>query len=259
VRFDRPLVAGRFLRREKRFLVHAELTDGRRVVAHTNNTGSMKGCLTPGHRLWLSPAANPARKLQWTLEIVEAPSARQPGRRQGPIKVGVNTLLANRLVREAMENGVIGELSGYHHLRSEVQISGSRSRIDFALETEHRTGAATAAQTWVEVKNVSLVEAGRGLFPDAPTERGRRHLAALAERAAAGDRAVLVFCIQRAKHGARRRHRSPLRTFTTRSRRGGGRGSALPSTRDARQHRLAGSAAARAGLRRGLIWQSRAA
>jgi len=197
VRFDRPLVAGRFLRREKRFLVHAELTDGRRIVAHTNNTGSMKGCLTPGHRLWLSPAANPARKLQWTLEIVEAPSARQPGRRQGLIKVGVNTLLANRLVREAMENGVIGELSGYHHLRSEVQISGSRSRIDFALETEHRTGAATAAQTWVEVKNVSLVEAGRGLFPDAPTERGRRHLAALAERAAAGDRAVLVFCIQR--------------------------------------------------------------
>jgi sugar fermentation stimulation protein A len=197
VRFDRPLVAGRFLRREKRFLVHAELPDGRRVVAHTNNTGSMKGCLAPGHRLWLSPAANPARKLQWTLEIVEAPSARQPGRRQGLIKVGVNTLLANRLVREAMENGVIGELSGYHHLRSEVQISGSRSRIDFALETEHRTGAATAAQTWVEVKNVSLVEAGRGLFPDAPTERGRRHLAALAERAAAGDRAVLVFCIQR--------------------------------------------------------------
>ena len=76
-------------------------------------------------------------------------------------------------------------------------MSQSRSRIDFVLETEPGTDTTAAAPTWVEVKNVSLVTAGRGLFPDAPTERGRRHLVALAERAAAGERAVLVFCIQR--------------------------------------------------------------
>ncbi len=92
---------------------------------------------------------------------------------------------------------MIGELSGNHRLRPEVQIGRSQSRIDFVLETESGADATAAAPTWVEVKNVSLVAAGRGLFPDAPTERGRRHLVALAERAVAGERAVLVFCIQR--------------------------------------------------------------
>jgi sugar fermentation stimulation protein A len=192
VRYAQPLVPARFLAREKRFLVHARLDDGRRVVAHTNNTGSMQGCLAPGARIWLSPATGTARKLRWTLEIVDAPAARPPGRRAGPIKVGVNTQLANRIVREAVDEGVIAELVEPGRLRAEVVADSSGSRIDFVRE-----GDGARARTWIEVKNVSLVVAGQGRFPDAPTARGRRHLATLAARRAAGERAVLVFCIQR--------------------------------------------------------------
>ena len=69
--FSQPLVRGRFLKREKRFFIHAELDDGRRVIAHTNNTGRMTGCLAPRARIWLSPADNPQRKLKWTMELIE--------------------------------------------------------------------------------------------------------------------------------------------------------------------------------------------
>ena len=201
MRFPQPLTAGRFLKREKRFLVHVELDDGRQVIAHTNNTGSMRGCLEEGGRVWLSPATNPQRKLAWTLEIVETTAARAPGRRRGRIKVGVNTALANQLVREAITGGVIAELGGYRNIRAEVSLATGNSRLDFQLVGTGGTGDAGVASdeacAWVEVKNVSLVEDGCALFPDAPTARGRKHLAALATAVAAGDRGVLVFCIQR--------------------------------------------------------------
>ena len=195
MRFPQPLTAGRFLKREKRFLVHVELDDGQRVIAHTNNTGSMRGCLEKGGRVWLSPATNPHRKLAWTLEIVETTAARAPGRRRGRIKVGVNTALANHLVHEAITGGVIPELGGYRSIRAEVSPVTGNSRLDFRLVGAG--GADDDACAWVEVKNVSLVEGGRAFFPDAPTVRGRTHLAALAAAVAAGDRGVLVFCIQR--------------------------------------------------------------
>jgi sugar fermentation stimulation protein A len=182
--FTAPLVAGRFLQREKRFLIHVALDGGERVVAHTNNTGSMRGCLAPDVPVWLSRADNPRRKLAWTLEIVRAPA---PG---APL-VGVNTQLANRLVHEALAAGLIPSLAGAAEIRSEVAYDDGGSRADFLV-----TGTG-GARTWVEVKNVSLVEQGHALFPDAPTERGRKHLRALMRAVGTGDRAALVFCIQR--------------------------------------------------------------
>lgn len=189
MKFPSPLASGRFLRREKRFFIHAVLDDGREVVAHTNNTGRMTGCLSKGARVWLSPAANPERKLKWSLEIVET-AARVKGGDDLPVLVGVNTALANKLVAEAIGADLIPELADFDSLRTEVPYGSRRSRIDLLLEKNDE-------RVWVEVKNVSLVEDGHARFPDAPSERGRKHLLELEEMAAAGDRAALVFCIQR--------------------------------------------------------------
>jgi sugar fermentation stimulation protein A len=187
--FPVPLVRGRFLRREKRFFIHAELPDGRAVAAHTNNTGSMRGCLAAGANIWLSPANNPARKLRWSLEIVQT-TARDTRGREIEVLVGVNTILANRLVTEAITAGLFPSLQDFTSLSKEVRYGTRGSRADLLLTGKN-------GRTWVEVKNVSLVENGHARFPDAPTARGRKHLVELAERVAAGDRATLVFCCQR--------------------------------------------------------------
>jgi len=179
VLFTPPLVRARFIRREKRFLIHAVLEDGAEVVAHTNNTGRMTGCLTPGGTIWLSPADNPRRKLAWTLELGESP---------GGVPAGVNTQRANGLVAEGMRAGLFPNVSSDAAIRPEVPYPGGGSRVDFLV----------GGGIWVEVKNATLVEEGHARFPDAPTARGRKHLEDLAARVAAGDRALLVFCVQRA-------------------------------------------------------------
>jgi sugar fermentation stimulation protein A len=188
--FPQPLSRAVFVRREKRFLVHAELSGAGPVVAHTNNTGSMRGCLTPGAPVWLSPATNPARKLRWSLELVETVGGAFPGV-AGGVLVGVNTALANRLAEEALAAGLVPELAGFADLRREVKYGSRGSRADFLLTD------AGGARTWVEVKNVSLAEDGHARFPDAPTARGRKHLLELTERVREGEGAALVFCVQR--------------------------------------------------------------
>ena len=179
--FPQSLRRARFTRREKRFFVYATDADGAELIAHTNNTGRMTGCLSPGATVWLSPAANPARKLKWSLEIVET---------SDNVPVGVNTSLANDIVAEAVAGGLIPELAGWPHGRREVRYGTRGSRVDLLLSDG-------GAKMWVEVKNVSLVTGGHGRFPDAPTERGRKHLLELRDKARTGDRAALVFCSQR--------------------------------------------------------------
>jgi len=186
MRFSQPLVPGVLLRREKRFLVHVRLDDGTEVIAHTNNTGTMLGCNTPGSRVWLSPAVSPKRKLPWTCELIESG--------QPPVLVGINTILANRIVREAIEADRVESLCNHDWIRSEVS-TGRGSRIDLLLGSGDRDDPDT--RTWVEVKNVTLVEDGRALFPDAVTDRGRKHLIELADLARAGDRSVMFYLVQR--------------------------------------------------------------
>lgn len=196
MKFPQPLVQARFIRREKRFLIHCELADGRQVIAHTNNTGRMSGCLAPDCTIWLSPADRPERKLKWTLEMVAVPG---PG---GGTLVGVNTALANKLVGEALAGDLPGkaaapvwpQLAGYTEIKAEVPYGTRSSRADFRL-LGHPDDPNRPC--WVEVKNVTLVDDGRALFPDAPSERGRKHLLELADRVQEKERAVLVFCAQR--------------------------------------------------------------
>lgn len=183
--FASPLIPAILLRRYKRFLADVRLENGVTTTAHTANTGSMLGCAEPGSRVWLSRASNPDRKYPLSWEIVETTTK---------VLVGINTALPNRLVREAIEQGVATEFQGYRRIRQEVVFGAERSRIDLLLERD-RDGA----RCYVEVKNVTASkDLGIALFPDAVSARGTKHLRELMGVVAQGHRGVLCFCVQRA-------------------------------------------------------------
>ena len=182
MKFSGKLIEGTLLRRYKRFLADVELSCGEIVTVHTANTGSMTGCSEPGSRVWLSRSDNPKRKYPLSWELVEV----KPG-----VLVGINTLLSNKLVEEAITNELITSLSGYSSIRREVRYGKEKSRIDLLLES------TSVSDCYVEVKNVTLVEGETALFPDAVTERGTKHLRELAEMVRQGQRAVIFYCIQR--------------------------------------------------------------
>ncbi len=171
----------RLLKRYKRFLADVLMPDGAIVTVHCPNTGSMKNCITINGPCWYSTAKNPARKYPNTLEVVTTPTGHL---------AGINTARTNDLVEVAIRIGVIGELQGYSRLRREVVYGQEKSRIDFLLENDEE-------KCYVEVKNVTLMEeCGQGLFPDAVSERGTKHLRELMCMRSQGHRAVLVFCVQ---------------------------------------------------------------
>lgn len=180
MRFDPPLVAGRLLRREKRFLAHVRLEDGRRVIAHCPNTGSMRGCLGDGWPVRVSPAPAGRRTLEWTLEMVH----------NSRCWIAVNTHRANTLAASAIADGTVTELAGWPSMRREAA-TGHGRRLDLCLEDGER-------RCWVEVKSVTMVDAaGRYAFPDAVTRRGLAHLETLESLRRAGDGSALLFVILR--------------------------------------------------------------
>jgi sugar fermentation stimulation protein A len=175
-----PTIKGRLIRRYKRFLADVELDDGSTLTAHCPNPGSMKTCLGAGWPVMLSTSDNPRRQHRHTLEMVH----------NGTCWIGINTHRANGIVEEGIRDGSIGELTDFDELRREVRL-GETSRIDLALDRGNR-------RTWIEVKNVTMIdEQGRYGFPDAVTSRGARHLCELATAVADGDRAVMLYLIQR--------------------------------------------------------------
>lgn len=176
MRFVTPLQSGVLSGRSKRFFAHC-LLDGIPTDAHCVNTGSMKGVLAPPQRCLLSPAANPHRKLAWTLEALEVDG----------VWVGVNTHRTNALAEEALHTGYVPGLEGAD-IRREVVIA--EGRIDFVATKEGR-------ETYIEVKHVSLAESGCARFPDSPTERGQKHLRALTRLVREGHRAVMLYVAQR--------------------------------------------------------------
>jgi len=151
---------------------------GEMLLAHTNNTGAMLGLLRPGATALLSPAANPKRKLKYTLEALELAGT----------FVGVNTLTPNRMLHLAWETEAMPELGGYDCFKKEAKIGDSR--LDAYLTGKN-------GELWVECKNVTMVEDQVACFPDAVTERGQKHLRELMALADAGVRVALFFLVQR--------------------------------------------------------------
>jgi sugar fermentation stimulation protein A len=177
--FPEPLSFATFLGRRQRFFADVRLPDGTETAAHCPNTGSMKGCLFPGHRALLWDSRNPGRRLRYTWKAVEADG----------FWVGVDTAVPNRLVEEAVRAGAIPGLAGFPTVQRERRM-GEHSRVDLLLD-------GPGGRCYVEVKNVTLVEGGAARFPDAVTERGLKHLEELGLRVAEGQRAAMVYVVQR--------------------------------------------------------------
>ena len=185
--FITPLVRGRLIRRYKRFFADVALDDGREITAHCPNPGAMLGVSELGMGVWISTSNDPKRKLGFTLELVEVDGPR-PGEF---VTVGVNTMLPNRLVAEALAADAIPELTGYDVHRREVKY-GEASRVDFLLEK------GTGERCWLEIKNCHLSrKPPLAEFPDCVAARSTKHLGELEAMVRAGDRAVALIVVQR--------------------------------------------------------------
>ncbi|PVM85783.1 DNA/RNA nuclease SfsA [Caulobacter radicis] len=185
MRLPQPLTRGRIVQRYKRFFCDLVLDDGREITAHCPNSGAMLGVNLPGQGAWVSYSDDPKRKLSWTLQLVEAAGP------DGTGLVGINTMLPNKLVAEALVGGVIPELTGYASIRPEVKYAAA-SRVDFLLTDPDRPPC------WLEVKNVHLSRSpGLAEFPDCKAARSTRHLEDLAAQVREGHRAVALFVVQR--------------------------------------------------------------
>lgn len=181
--FQSPLIEATLIKRYKRFLADVRLAGGQEMTVHVANPGSMMGGLADeGLRVWLTDSNNPKRKLRYSWEVVET---------TGGARVGVNTALPNKVVEEAIAAGQVPGLTGYETIRREVKY-GENSRIDLLLE------GAGKSPCYVEVKSVTLSRTpGLAEFPDAKTSRGAKHLVELAGEVKRGNRAVMLYLVNR--------------------------------------------------------------
>ena len=169
-----------FLKRYKRFLADIENSKGHKETVYCPNTGAMTGCDTPNSKAWISDSYNHQRKYRKTLEFVETLEG----------IIGIRSVLANKLVEEAIANGVLIGSGALELIRSEPKIPGENGRFDF-LYTQHDQ------RIFIEVKSVSwLVDKQVGIFPDSVSTRALRHLDALCKVQEAGHRSILIFCAQ---------------------------------------------------------------
>lgn len=170
--------------RKNRFTAIADL-GGELTDVHIPTSGRLGELIVRGHRAMLRPAGSPNRITKWDLVLIEYAGT----------WVSIDSLQANRLFGEAVLAGRLPEFRGYSRILREVCVGSSR--IDFCLE-------GPSGLCYVEVKSVTLVEDGVAIFPDAPTERGRRHLEELEALKSSGHRACVAFVVQRpdARHFA---------------------------------------------------------
>ena len=177
--FENQLISGVFIKRYKRFFVDVKIK-GKKITAHCPNTGSMMGLLSVGNKVWISESNNLKRKLRYTLQIIEKDKK----------KIGVNTHLTNKIVKEALESGIIKEFNKTSEIKPEQKF-GSNTRFDFLVKDKKN-------KSFIEVKNVTLSRTPMlAEFPDAVTSRGLKHINDLISAVKKGYRSYLFFVIQR--------------------------------------------------------------
>ncbi len=174
-----PLVEGRFIKRLNRFAALVDV-EKREYLVHVPNSGRMGELLVPGYRVLLNPApTGTSRKTAFDLALVDT----------GDVLSSADARLPNKLLAEAISQGRLPQFAAYPVVRPESNFG--ESRLDFLLE-------GPKGSCYVETKSVTLVENGVGLFPDAPTLRGVKHLHSLMAAMDVGHRAGAIFVIQRA-------------------------------------------------------------
>jgi len=179
------LINGRIINRYKRFLADVVLESGETITVHCPNTGSMRSCWQVDAPVQLSVSDDPKRKYPHTLERVD----------MGAGWVGVNTMRVNPVVCEGIRAGAVESLKGYASLKTEPRFDAEGhpgSRFDAMLLDDDES-----PQAYVEIKNTTLFEEGVIRFPDAVTERGRKHLKLLEVAVERGYRAAIVFAVNR--------------------------------------------------------------
>jgi sugar fermentation stimulation protein A len=176
--FTKSLIKGKLIKRYKRFFVDVKI--GKKIVtAHCPNTGSMKGLLDQNNEVYLLKHDDPKRKLKYGLEIIKAQKN----------LVGVNTHLANKIVRHGLSNNLIKELKNNDLIKPEVFFN-KETRFDFLIEKNEQ-------KIFVEVKNVTLFRDKKTAeFPDAITLRGSKHLLTLIDAIKKGYKTYLIFLVQ---------------------------------------------------------------
>ena len=179
MKFKERLLQGTLVKRYKRFFVDLKYKK-KTITAHCPNTGSMMGLLDRGNKAWFSLSDNPNRKLKYTLEMIEVKNK----------KVGINTLLTNKIVLEALKYKKIDSLIKFNHIKTESKFLDG-TRFDFLLSNNKE-------KCFLEVKNVTLLREKKiAEFPDAITERGTKHLNELCNAKKKGYQSYILYLIQR--------------------------------------------------------------
>ena len=179
MKFKDKLLQGSLIKRYKRFFVDIKYKN-KIIISHCPNSGSMMGLLNKDNKVWFSKSQNPKRKLKYTLEAVEIDKK----------LVGINTLLSNKIVLEALNQKKIKILTKYNIIKSEVKFS-EKTRFDFLVSNNKE-------KCFIEVKNVTLSrKKGIAEFPDAVTIRGTKHLKELVLAKKKGYESYILYLIQR--------------------------------------------------------------
>ena len=178
--FENELISGVLIKRYKRFFVDIKM-ENKVITAHCPNPGSMQKLLTKGNKVWITRSNNKKRKLSHTLQIIEVNNS----------KFCINTHISNKIVKEALENKYIDDLSRYDQITPEKKY-GINTRFDFLL-----TNSKKSKKAFLEVKSVSLSrKKGHAEFPDAVTSRGKKHLESLISAYKHGYDCYLLFLVQ---------------------------------------------------------------
>lgn len=175
MKFNYDTFYGTFIKRPNRFIAHIDI-NGQEVICHVPNTGRMRELLIPGVPVMLSRHDTTTRKTEYELRMIM----------KNFKWISIDSQLPNALAHEAIAFNLISELQGYREIKREVTYNNSR--LDFKLIGEDTC--------FIEVKGVTLEKDGWCYFPDAPTERGRKHMDELIRAKAEGYRSVLLFIIQ---------------------------------------------------------------